>query len=83
MSNRLTDLNTHLFAQLDRLSADDMTAEDIEREAARAEAIVAVADQITDNAKTMLGAAKLFAQHGQHVLPMLPQIGAAKGDAKE
>ena len=83
MSNRLSDLNRHLFDQLDRLSAD-MSADDIEREVARTEAIVKVADQITDNAKVMLGAAKLFADHGQHILPMLPQIGAPdKGEATE
>ncbi len=79
MTNRLSDLNSHLFNQLERLSGD-LSAEDIEREVARTEAIVQVADQITDNAKVMLGAAKLFAEHGQHVLPMLPQIGAAPKD---
>lgn len=38
---------------------------------------MAVADQITANAKTQLVAAKLFAEHGQAVLPHLPQIGKA------
>lgn len=75
MTNRLSDLNSHLFNQLDRLSGD-LTPEQIEQEVARTEAIVQIADQITDNAKVMLGAAKLYAEHGQHVLPMLPQIGA-------
>lgn len=74
MSNRLSDLNHHLFDQLNRLSGD-LTPEQIEQEVARTDAIVKVADQITDNAKVMLGAAKLYAEHGQHVLPMLPQIG--------
>lgn len=75
MTNRLSDLNHHLFDQLNRLSGD-LTPEQIEQEVARTDAIVKVADQITDNAKVMLGAAKLYAEHGQHVLPMLPQIGA-------
>lgn len=79
MSNRLSDLNRHLFDQLNRLSGD-LSPEDIEREVARTDAIVKVADQITDNAKVMLGAAKLYADHGQHVLPMLPQIGAPTKD---
>lgn len=74
MTNSLKDLNTHLFAQLDRLSAADMTADQITQEAQRADALVSVADQITRNADMQLKAAKLFAEHGSAVLPMLPQI---------
>ena len=77
MSNNLTDLNNVLFAQLARLSDDDLTPEQIEVEAARAKAIVDVADQITGNADLQLKAAKLFADHGKAVLPMLPQIGGS------
>jgi len=40
---------------------------------------VALADQVTNNAKTQLVAAKLFAEHGQAVLPHLPQIGKGEG----
>lgn len=75
MKNKLSDLNNHLFAQLERLSEEGISAEKIEQEAKRAEAIVTVADQITRNADLQLKAAKLFADHGQAVLPMLPQIG--------
>lgn len=74
MTHNLSDLNAHLFAQLDRLSGE-LTPEKIEEEAKRAQAIVAVADKITDNARLQLGAAKLFAEHGREVLPMLPRIG--------
>lgn len=73
--SRLSDLNDHLFAQIERLSDESLTAEDIEKEAKRAEAIVSVADQITANARTQLDAAKLFANHGGAVLPLLPAIG--------
>ena len=75
MSNNLTDLNNVLFAQLTRLSDSGLSPEQIEVEAARAKAIVDVADQITGNADLQLKAAKLFADHGNVVLPMLPQIG--------
>lgn len=78
MKNKLSDLNDHLFAQLERLSEEGISAEQIEQEAKRAEAIVRVADQITGNADLQLKAAKLFAEHGQGVLPMLPQIGGPK-----
>ena len=75
MKNKLTDLNNHLFAQLERLSVEGLDAEAIEREVKRTEAIVSVADQITGNADLQLKAAKLYAQHGAGVLQMLPQIG--------
>lgn len=78
MKNKLSDLNNHLFAQLERLSAEGLSPEQIEQEARRAEAIVSVADQITGNAALQLKAAKLFADHGNGILPMLPQIGGSK-----
>lgn len=75
MKNRLSDLNDHLFAQLERLSDEDLSAEQIANEVKRADAIVAVADQITGVVDQTLKAAKLFAEHGDKILPMLPQIG--------
>ena len=59
MKNKLGDLTAHLFAQLARLSEEDMTPEQIEQEAKRAEAVVAVADQIVRNSDLQLRAAKL------------------------
>lgn len=73
----LKGLSLHLFAQLERMANTSMTAEQMETEVARTEAIVALADQVTEAAKMQLAAAKLFAEHGQAVLPMLPQIGKA------
>ena len=75
MKNKLSDLNDHLFAQLERLSDEAMTPEKMEQEAKRAAAMVSVAGTITSNADLQLKAAKLFAEHGQNILPMLPQIG--------
>ena len=80
--NRLTDLNDHLFAQLERLGDENLSGEQIEAEAKRADAIVALADQVTKNADTMLKAARLFADHGERVLPLLPQIGKDRGDGQ-
>lgn len=81
MKNRLTDLNDHLFAQIERLSEENMTTEQIEAEVKRAGAMVQVADQIAGNADLMLRAAKLYAEHGDKVLPHLPAIGKANGAA--
>lgn len=80
--NKLGDLNDHLFAALERLGDESLTAEQIATEAARAEAIVAVADQITENARTRLAAAKLFAEHGDKILPHLPSVGGGGTSAQ-
>ncbi|WP_224825620.1 hypothetical protein [Cognatishimia sp. MH4019] len=75
MKNKLSDLNDHLFAQLERLSDEDLNSDDIEREVKRADALVGISDQVLRVADTGLKAAKLFAEHGDAVLPHLPQIG--------
>lgn len=77
MKNKLADLNNHLFAQLERLADEGMTPEQLDQEVARADAIVSVADQVSQNAELQLRAAKLYAEHGAQVLPHLPMIGKA------
>jgi hypothetical protein len=64
MKNSLADLNNHLFAQLERLSDEDLTPQQIENEAKRGTAIVAVADQIIRNASLKIQAAKILSDHG-------------------
>lgn len=78
MKNKLTDLNNHLFAQLERLSDEDLTPEQIEAEAKRGDAIVAVADQIIRNADMHLKAASIVATHGDRMKAMLPMLTAGQ-----
>ena len=75
MKNKLTDLNNHLFAQIERLGDEDLTDTDLDKEAKRAEAIVAVAEQIVKNADLRLKAATLLAGHGYHFAPHLSDLG--------
>ena len=42
-NNTLSDLNNHLFAQLERLSDEDLTQKELEKETMRAKAINGVA----------------------------------------
>lgn len=77
MKNKLGDLNNHLFAALERLGDEDLKPDEIDAEVKRSAAIVQVADAIISNADTQLKAAKLWAEHGGAVLPMLPRIGGA------
>ena len=74
MANQLSDLNDHLFAQLDRLSNKELTAEEIEQEVSRTDAIVNVADKVINNADLTLSACKLVAEHGDHFMKRLPMI---------
>ena len=74
MKNRLIDLNNHLFSQLERLCEENLSAEDIEREVKRADAIVSVSEQIVKNSELTLKAATLVANHGDRFKPMLPTI---------
>lgn len=74
MKNRLTDLNDHLFMQLERLSEEDLTPEQIEAEVKRAGAMVNVADKIVDNARLNLQACDLVAKHGDRFMKHLPML---------
>lgn len=57
-NNTLSDLNNHLFAQLERLGDEDLTQEELQKEMGRTKAINGIAKNIVDNAKTALEAAK-------------------------
>lgn len=71
MKNKLSDLNDHLFAQLERLSEEGLTAEQIEQETARGDAIVSIAESIIRNADLTFKAATFVAQHGDRFRPAL------------
>ena len=58
MKNTLSDLNNHLFAELERLGDEELTEEELEKEIKRAQSIVSVSGKIIDNADLVLQAAK-------------------------
>ena len=61
--NKLSDLNDHLFAALERLNDEELNHEQISAEVNRAGAIVGIADKIIANAKVTVDALKLM-HHG-------------------
>jgi hypothetical protein len=73
--NKLSDLNNHLFAQLERLADEDLSPEGIDKEHQRAEAMVSVADQILRMSSVQLQAAKMVYDYdGSDPRPYLSAI---------
>ena len=58
MNNTLFDLNAKLFEQLNNLSKEDMTSEELEKEINRGEAMIKIAGVIIANGELALRAAK-------------------------
>ena len=58
MKNKLTDLNNHLFAQLERLNDEDIKGEDLQQEIERSKAVSGIAKDIVGGAKLVLEAKK-------------------------
>lgn len=59
MKNKLTDLNNHLFAEIERLGDEDLTGTELQSEIHRAKAICDVASQIISNGRLVLEATKI------------------------
>ncbi len=58
MKNKLTDLNDHLFAQLERLGDEEILPEKLEEEICRSKAITGISKEIIGNARLVLDAQK-------------------------
>lgn len=67
MQNKISDLNNHLFAQLERLNDEDLTGDDLKQEIARAKAIAGVATQIVNGNKVMVEAMKVIKKEGGEI----------------
>ena len=67
MRNKITDLNNHLFAQLERLGEEDLTPEQLDLEINRTKAITAVATNIVESSKVIIEAMKIMEKGGADV----------------
>ena len=56
--NKLADLKTKLFEQMDKLSKDDISSEELDKEMARSESMIKIANVIISNGDLALRAAK-------------------------
>ena len=56
MKNTLTDLNNHLFAQIERLGDESLTGENLKNELSRSKEMSSIAQAIVANASLQLKA---------------------------
>ena len=73
MNNKLSDLNNHLFAEIERLSDEELNEDELKSEIDRARAITSVSKQIIENGALALRAEKFKQERGLDSLntPML------------
>lgn len=62
--NTLTDLNNHLFVQLERLNDESIKDEELQKEISRAKAVTNIAAQIINNGSLVLKAQEFVHEYG-------------------
>ena len=71
MKNRLTDLNNHLFSEMERLTDEALKGEALHEEIARAKAIANTASNIIANAALALKAEEFQAEWKPETMPVM------------
>lgn len=71
----LNDLNEYLFQELDRLTNEDLSPEDLDKEIKRSDALQRVAKTIIDNGTLALQAKKHLDEYGKGDRVELPLLG--------
>lgn len=64
MKNTLTDLNNYLFETLERLTDDELTEEQLQREITKSHAVTSVAETIIHNSELSLKALRHVEEYG-------------------
>lgn len=75
--NKLTDLNDHLFAALERLGDEELTGEALQEEITRSRVIASVSGQIIANGNLVLDAARFTDDHLDASRSLPPMLGGA------
>ncbi len=78
MKNKISDLNNHLFEQLERLNDDELSPEELDKELQRTDGMVKISGQIIETASVTIRAAELVANYGGNPEVMLSHMGAGK-----
>jgi len=72
MKNKLSDLNDHLFAQLERLGEEGIKPEQLKAEVERSKAMAQIASNIIEGARVTLDAHIAAREH--NLINLLPMI---------
>lgn len=75
MKTTLTDLNEYLFEQLERITNDDLSEEELEKEMKRSDSVQKIAKTIIDNGQLALQAKKHLDEYGNGDNVALPLLG--------
>lgn len=76
MKNKLSDLNDHLFAQMERLGNEDLKGDDLKKELARTKELSKIASEVIKNARLVLDA-NIFATE-YRITDGIPVLGIEK-----
>lgn len=79
MKNTLEDLNNYLFESIERITDDDLTDEQLEKEIKRSDAVQKIAKTIIENGHLALSARKHMDEQGTGQTVDLPMLGIKKG----
>ena len=71
----LNDLNEYLFQELDRLTNEDLSEEDLDKEIKRSEALQKVANTVIKNGALALQAKKYVDEYGKGDGVGVPMLG--------
>ena len=78
MKNTLTDLNDHLFAQMERLGDEDLSEEELQKEVRRSDAMSKVAANIIKNGELALKTMQHMDEYGYNQEKNVPEMLVGK-----
>lgn len=78
--NKLTDLNDHLFAAMERLGDEDLEGEKLQEEINRSQAITKISREIISNADLILKAQVAVSNSLSGTMEPAALLGIDKGD---
>ena len=79
MKNTLSDLNNHLFEQLEKLNDDDLQGEKLEAEIKRSETMAKISEQIIKTGELQLKAIQHMDEYGYERKKAVPEMLEVRG----